>query len=149
MRDGLFDATYEVPSMADGPSPGGMRPFAGAGGRPRALVVGGSVSQREGIGAELRKRGWDAANCSGAARNRCPLLEGKTCEGRETTDVAVVFTDSANPVGALACASHHSSPAVLVLQKRMDPPRWTGERAVVGSLLPIATVADTVESLKH
>ena len=148
MRDGTFDVIYELPSLAAPMPEGEILPFAGAGDRPRALLVGGSVDQRETLGTELRQRGWDTSNCGGPARNRCPLLEGKPCEGRESADVAVVFTDSISPIGALACASHQASPAVAVLQNRLDAPRWAGDRAAVGSLKSVGTVADTVESLR-
>lgn len=104
-----------------GAEAGSIQPFLDGDDRARALLVGGTVEQRDRLGKELRGRVWAVANCAGPGRKRCPLIMREPCDVRSKADVAVVFSSPEAPLTAVACAAHSSSAAVMIVQGRLTP----------------------------
>lgn len=116
-----------------------LRPIRDRYAPQRALIVKGQDGASR-VEDALISEGWQVANCEGPGRTRCPLLEGKPCYLRKSADVAVVYVDAkktrpgSGVLPRLRCAVDAASPAVVVLEGRVDPPRVT-ERCVVVSAL--------------
>lgn len=115
--------------------------------RPSALIVdGGDHDSR--LERALVEDGWSVQTCGGPAHSRCPLLQGKTCELRSSADAAIVNVDAdattPSSLLRLRCAVEGGSPAVLVLEGKLDPPRIEGRHAVVGQLRSPKTIVETV-----
>ena len=119
-------------------------------GPPTAVIVTRWPGQEEPVKNELEGDGWAVEVCDGPARTICPLMRGESCALRESADVAVVFMSPAErtaSVPRVRCAADHSSPGVVALEGRIDPPRFSGSTAMVGALRGPGAVVSTVSAL--
>ena len=117
-----------------------------------ALIVGRSADDTEELRVTLVEDGWQIDSCIGPNGANCPLLRGRgACTKRECADVAVVFVDTAHSVAGslplVRCAADPSSPAVVALEGQADPPVMNGDRALVGALRTVRTIADAADTI--
>jgi hypothetical protein len=121
---------------------------------PIALIVEGDGAREPEVARALAADGWEIKRCSGPVGTNCPILSGRDCPVRNAADVAVVFadprdmTEGTSLTPRLRCAGDPSSPAVLVLMGRLDPPRIRGRNAVVGSMRDPSLIVGTIEELQ-
>jgi hypothetical protein len=119
-------------------------------GRTALVVEGKAISI--GLKSALLARGWRVHSCGGPARSRCPLLEGKSCYLRESADVAIVYINGTTSEGnsalpRLLCAADRASPAVIVLEGRLNPPTTKHGFGVVGALRDPETIMKAVTAV--
>lgn len=98
-------------------------------------VSGEEVPFRE----ALERDGWFVKTCKGPGEGNCPIMSGEVCAKRAEVDAAVVFVDpKATPGGGnlprFCCAADESSPGVVVVEGRFDPPSVRGGIALIGAL---------------
>jgi hypothetical protein len=123
-------------------------------GAPIALIVEGDGAREPDVARALAADGWEIKRCSGPVGTNCPILSGRDCPVRSVADVAVVYadprdvTEGTSLTPRLRCAGDSSSPAVLVLMGRLDPPRIRGRNAVVGSMRDPSLIVATIEELQ-
>jgi hypothetical protein len=120
---------------------------------PTAVIVTRRSGQEGPIKEKLENEGWSVEVCDGPGRKVCPLMTGESCELREEADAAVVFMSPAEGTAStprVRCAADPSSPGVVVLEGRLDAPRFIGTTATVGALRgPEAAVSTACELLDH
>lgn len=117
-----------------------------------ALVVRGSASGHD-LEQGLLEAGFRLSRCEGPGRTRCPILEGKPCPIRDRSDVAIVHIDGrlawpgSGLLPRLICAANSSSPAVVVLERRGDPPARHQRNVVIGELRPVGELVAATRDL--
>ena len=139
-NDVLFESVAKSGEVASRP-PGFLR-------RPRALIVSDPGGQDGLVRKSLERDGWHVATCTGPGEAICPIMRGQSCGLRQSVDAAVVFASPREReryltrMPRLRCAADPSSPGLVALEGRFDPPRYTERPATVGSLRgPDAVVA--------
>lgn len=115
----------------------------------RVVVVGRKDEYTEPLRTALASDAWEIRGCPGPSGNNCPLLSGQDCELRDWAGAAIVFLDprkgpAANVVTARCAAG---SPAVVLLEGQVDPPRQNGEFIVMGALRSASRVVESLREL--
>lgn len=123
-------------------------------GASNALIVKCSGEREEvPFRKAFEEQGWFVKTCLGPGKADCPIMRGERCPLRESVDAAVVFVDPWAPhcrLGAiprLRCAADSSSPGVVALEGRLDPPRYGSTTAMVGALAGPEAVLHAVSTL--
>lgn len=115
----------------------------------RVVIVGRKDEDIEPLQRALDSAGWQARACPGPKYRSCPLLAGQDCDLRDWADTAVVFFDARRtPAASLLearCAAR--SPAVVVLEGQVDPPRREGEFVVIGALRSAAAIVGSLSEI--
>ena len=119
-------------------------------GPPSAVIVTRWPGQELPIKNELENDGWSVEVCDGPGRKVCPLMGGRPCALRSNADAAIVFMSPAEDMPStprVRCAADPSSPGVVALEGRVDPPRFSGTTAVVGAMQEPNAVVSAVSEL--
>jgi hypothetical protein len=121
--------------------------------QPIALIVAHREGQDRELKRAFRGAGWSIKSCAGPGKRDCPLVRNEACALRQSSDAAVVYVDPSEPAGAmgmlprLRCAVDSSSPAVLAMEGRIDPPHLANGTATIGSLRPADSIVRTASEL--
>ncbi|MQA99803.1 MAG: hypothetical protein GEU78_05860 [Actinobacteria bacterium] len=107
-------------------------------GRPTALIVERRKGEEGPLRQALEDEGWFVKTCSGPGQHDCPILRGRHCPLRESADAAIVFVEPRDihlgQVPRLRCAADSSSPGVVAVERRLDPPSFGSSTATIGAL---------------
>lgn len=107
---------------------------------PAALIVTRKAGEEASLKGAFEHDGWFVKTCAGPGAGSCPVMRGERCPLRESVDAAVVFVDPRDVYGRLGavprlrCAADSSSPGVVALEGRFDPPTFADASATVGAL---------------
>jgi hypothetical protein len=122
-------------------------------GPPSALIVTRRPGEETPLREALENDAWFVKTCTGPGKGDCPVMRGEHCPLRESVDAAVVFVDPKERSGRLGaiprlrCAADSSSPGIVALEGSLDPPRFSGGTATVGSLRGPTAVLSTIATL--
>ena len=114
---------------------------------PTAVIVTRWSGQEDPVKKELENEGWSVAVCDGPGKTLCALMRGEPCALRDKVDAAIVFMSPAEGTAStprIRCAADPSSPGVVAMEGRIDPPRFIGTTATVGAKRGPGEVVSTV-----
>ena len=118
-----------------------------------ALIVHNGLASGTETEEAFEHAGWVVKNCAGPSFANCPLLRHETCELRESADVAVVFVDphlcapETRSLLRVRCAADSTSPGVVAIDGSIEPERYAGGNAVIGSRRGPDAIVKTALSL--
>lgn len=104
------------------------------------LIVEYNGRDEKALRDEIESNGWLVKTCPGPGSTRCPLMHAQNCTLRESVDAAIVFLDpkqmwpGTGTLPRLRCAADSASPAVVVLEGRLDARQEAGTTATIGGV---------------